>query len=204
MRRAAWLTVLIVALAAGTALAGGRRRSERVRKGVPVEQMHIYWASMMSATELSVSRFPGHSTVGDEFEIVDQMGYVGRARVHAVERVQTCPGITYDNATATLVTSAQPTPSYTTSVALPVSKRDLSRARVMYGDEVADPPPRGQIDVAIDFDGDGRADIARLSYECAAPGGQTGMYASCFDIIARDRDKTDWKVIETISWPQCY
>jgi hypothetical protein len=219
MARARWFTaVVLVGLAAwgaGVATAApplpratraASERIVRVQKGRVSQSLHVYWASPLSATEVLVTPYLERTQVDMQFEIVDQKGYVGRARVHHVEKIEGgCKNVSFWNGTAT-VQHASSEPSQTAMVALPVTGRDLSRARVLAAEELRDMPrfDQGKFpDVGLDLDGNGSADVIRYYYECKPPEGASYQYGYCMDVIARGRGP-EWKLLETVVVPECY
>jgi hypothetical protein len=218
MARARWLTAgACAAGAAAWALMGpadGDGRAEaaqadrivRVQKGRATPSLHVYWASPISASEVLVTPYLERTQIDMQFEIVDQKGYVGRARVHHVEKIEGgCKNVSFWNGTATLQ-RASAEPSQTAMVALPVTGRDLSRARVLAAEELRDMPrfDQGKFpDVGLDLDGNGSADVIRYYYECKPPAGAGYAYGYCMDVIARGRGP-EWKLLETVVVPECY
>ncbi len=205
------LVTLAAAQVALAAPAAGRRtaprdreRIQRVHKGKVSELLHIYWASPLSQSEVLVTPYLEPTTTGAEFEIVDQKGYVGRARVHHVEVIQGgCNDVRFHNGTAT-IQGGQGT--QTVMVALPVSRRDLSRARVLMPEELLDAPrleQRKYPDIGLDLDGNGVADLIRYYYDCPPPPGAKYSYGYCMDVLARDKGGA-WKLHETVVVPECY
>src|SRR4051812_1346085 len=81
----------------------GSPRLLRVQKGKAAESLHVYWASPLSDREVLITPYLEHTAVDSQFEIIDQRGYVGRARVHHVEMIQGgCPTVHFWNGTATV------------------------------------------------------------------------------------------------------
>ena len=109
-----------------------RERIQRVQKGRISESLHIYWASWATSaaqSEVLVTPYLERTQVDAQFEIIDQKGYVGRARVHHVEMIQGgCPNVRFWNGLATL-DSRRDAQDQSMMVALPVSRRDLTHAR---------------------------------------------------------------------------
>jgi hypothetical protein len=207
MRRAGLLALLLLVVAALPALAASprtRQRSERVRKGMTREDIHMYWAQMASQREVLIIVYEGEVKRGDEFDIVDQRGYAGRARVTNVQVVPMgCPGSTYKEVVATLE-RGQLSGSYV--VAFAPLRRKLDDARVLMYDEIKKPPklnPNGtqQIDVGVDLDGDKEADLVRVNYECPAKTpGQAPSW--CLEVMARRGDV--WSRTELTVVQSCY
>jgi hypothetical protein len=206
------VSLLLCALLATPAFAapGPRERIQRVRKGRAAEQLHLYWASPMSDTDVLVTPFLEKIAPDAEFDVVDQRGYVGRARVRHVEIINAgCPQLTFSNATARVDRSG--TISNTMMVAMPPSSRDLSRARVLLPDELRGDVPEAVndggrnrfIDVAVDLDGDNRADLVRAGYDCPPTGTAPYSYAYCVETYARPRGGA-WRLLETVTVPECY
>ena len=189
--------------------AGVRERIARVQKGKISDAMHVYWASPLSPSEVLVTPYLERTEVDSQFEIIDQRGYVGRARVHRVEVIQGgCPDVRFWNGTARVDARQQDQQAQTVMVALPLSRRDLSRARVMLPEELRDVPrfeTRKFADVGLDLDGNGSADLVRYYYDCPPPkgAGTAYSYGYCMDVLARDKAQT-WKLLETVVVPECY
>lgn len=208
-----WPIALLLALAAGglaRAHTVGRGSTERVKKGRPIEQMHMYWAAAASATEAQIVSFSGpQMVVGDRFEIIDQQGLLGTARVTRVDQVDYgCGGATYEQASARFETAASRAAfGYVVAISLGASKPRL-RSRVMPAEEIRNAPNvtyTGQyMDLGVDFDADRQADMVRIFYQCSPPGGgaQYGGQATCADIWMLVRGK--WTVIEKATFPVCY
>ncbi len=186
---------------------GGRQRIQRVQKGKLAESLHVYWASPLSQSEVLITPYLEHTEVDSQFEVIDQHGYVGRARVHHVEMIQGgCPNVHFWNGTATIDGSHDQQQTQTVMVALPVSKRDLSRARVLLPEDLRNVPRFDQRkfpDVGLDLDGNGVADLVRYYYDCPPPAGASYSYGYCMDVLAREKGDV-WKLLETVVVPECY
>jgi hypothetical protein len=210
--------VLALALVGVGALAGvavaappfariGGQRLLHVQKGKASAALHVYWASPLSDNEVSITPYLEHTEVDAQFEIIDQRGYVGRAHVHHVERIQGgCPSVHFWNGTATVEGNHDAPHTQPVMVALPVSHLDVSRARVLLPEELRDLPSFDQRkvpDLGLDLDGNGVADVVRYYYECPPPQGASYSYGYCMDVVARERGAT-WKLVETVVVPECY
>ena len=215
-RRNGWALALgIVSLGALTGAAAaspglglaGTQRLLRVQKGKAGESLHVYWASPLSEREVLITPYLQHTEVDSQFEIIDQRGYVGRARVHHVEMIQGgCPSVHFWNGTATVDGNHDAPQSQPVMVALPVSRRDLSHARVLLPEDLRNVPRFDQRkfpDIGLDLDGNGVADVVRYYYDCPPPAGASYSYGYCMDVLARDKGDA-WKLLETVVVPECY
>src|SRR5689334_16599946 len=145
MRFQACVLAAAVALGAGPADAerGERVRIKRVQKSAPIDDLRIAWVQARGAREVLITRERPIAD-GAEFDIVDQRGYLGRVRVSSIEPTSTsCPGVVYYNGVGRL---DHEVPGDTTTLALTVTRVDLSRARVLVGQELRaeDLPPIDQ------------------------------------------------------------
>jgi hypothetical protein len=218
-RRSKWCAGALVAVGLG-ALAGvaaaapaltrasGRQRIQRVQKGKVSDALHVYWASPLSERDVLITPYLEHTEVDSQFEVIDQRGYVGRARVHHVEMIQGgCPNVHFWNGTASIEGAGHDQPqSQPSMVALPLSKRDLSHARVLLPEEMRNVPRFDQRkfpDVGVDLDGNGIADVVRYYYDCPPPKDASYSYGYCMDVLAREKGDT-WKLLETVVVPECY
>jgi hypothetical protein len=185
----------------------GRQQLLHVQKGRAAASLHVYWASPLSDHEVLVTPYLEHTSVDTQFEIIDQRGYVGRARVHHVEMIQGgCPSVHFWNGTATVEGNHDTPQSQPVMVALPVSKRDLSHARVLLPEDLHNVPRFDQRkfpDVGLDLDGNGVADVVRYYYDCPPPPGASYSYGYCMDVLAREKGDA-WSLLETVVVPECY
>jgi hypothetical protein len=172
----------------GSASRVQRERTQQVRQ--------IFYAVTIDDDEVELIVYPNEVSVGQMFDIVDDQGLVGRARVESVRKTnENCPRFTYIKARAKYIEAAQRTQTYSLRFAVgPAGEaRTSERAQILLRgeDDLRDLPPPGEVagfQQAVDLDGDGDADAARYIYDCA--GGPQRPYSTtqtgCIDDYARD------------------
>jgi hypothetical protein len=207
MRRA-FLAVLALAVlvAGGVAMAGGSRR---VVKNTVKAPIRMYWAQQLDATHVQIYPFPYGAKVNDEFDLADQQGYLGRAKVTKVEEQPAgCNGVVFYIATAAYADAPQRQAIGNAIAFSPQPRLDPHRAVVLQNDSVANPPSdmvaHGQPAVVLDWDGDHSPDLVRYYYDCqgVASSGAQGVM-ECMDTFQRTRTDT-WALLEHISINDCY
>lgn len=201
------MRILACALAAA-AIAGGVAAARTVSTGTTAKlsrkasyvKMAAYWSSGYG-DKLDIVVYPSFIAEGDEFDVVDSEGYVGRVRVDEAHKTnQGCPKFTYMRASATFLEKPARDTSYSTRIAfgpLPDGRDRPTRAKLHeggYGRSTTTirglPPPGAAqgLAYAVDLDGDGAVDLARYIYDCA--GGHDHQYNAnsdgCVDDWVRD------------------
>jgi hypothetical protein len=202
--------VLLLAVLATPAHAGtsGRQRSQHVQKGVQTDAVKIYFAGWIDQKSVTITVVGEPARVGDEYEIIDQNGYRGRARAVRVDDQQQCgPGSpTIKIVTAQLGHPPPPNQMTTMIVAMAPLRRSPDDARVMMQDEIKNPPrlgPQRAIDVGVDLDGDREADLVRVNYICPQQTPAQGQgYGYCIELMARNHG--EWKQAQLVVFPECY
>jgi hypothetical protein len=159
----------------------------RVAVDDPPSYTEIVWVEPRGddeGVELVALHVPAR--VGDSYDIVDERGFLGRARVTRVEQ-SVCGALTYARARAQLGWPGLPRRIAGAVVALGPARGRPAAARVLRRDERggSEDPAR----LLIDLDGDGEADLARrLTLECGLTGGRS---TACVETWARD--ESGWK-----------
>lgn len=193
-------------LAAGLARAGG----VHVVKQKKLQQTRMYWAQYLTQTEIQVYPYPHGAAVGDQFDVADHVGYLGRVTITKVETQQTgCGTQVYYLATAQYVTTPSRQPDGTLIVFSPQA-RAAGRARVLTPQDLKNPPGdmlnKGYSpEVVLDWDGDRAPDLLRYYYDCPSrPGGRTDAY--CMDTYAANgkSGRTGWTLLERYTITDCY
>ncbi len=202
-------SLLAVLSAAAIAHAGG---AKHVQKIVKKDVIRMYWAQYLSQNEVQVYAFPHGTTVGEEFDIADQQGYVGRVTVTKVEQQPAgCNNIVYYVATASYTDAPGRAPVGTLIAFSPRKKAhaNVAASQVLGTETVTTPPAdmqaRGAVpEVVLDWDGDKNPDLIRYYYDCPAQqAAQQGRIEACMDTFLRERSGA-WALIEHYAITDCY
>lgn len=194
------LTILLLVGLSGVSSAGGLR----VSKAKKLTQLRLYWAQAISDREVQVYPFPHGAAVGDEFEMADAGGYLGRVKVTHIEQQQAgCNNLVYHIASASYIDTPSRQASGTLMAFSPGRQLAL-RSRVMNQDEVKTQPAdmtkrRLQPEVALDLDGDRLPDVLRYYYECSS---KQGVYRDCIDTYTARRGS--WELQDRYTLEDCY
>lgn len=199
MRRLA-VSILVLLAFGGLAAARGVHVVKKSRK----EPVRMYWAQYLTQTELQVYPFPHGAKVGDQFDVADNRGYLGRVQVSRVEQQQAACNVVYFIATARFQETPSRQPEGTLIVFTP-QPRAPGRARILPPEEARDVPgemaAQGRYpEVVLDWDGDRDPDLLRYYYDCPAPKGNVNAY--CMDTFQRVRG--GWGLIEHYPIVDCY
>lgn len=207
------MAALVLGLALAQAAAArtpSAQRSERAVKAARRGPLRLFYANPAGRAEVQFYAFPGGTRVGAEFDVIDEVGWLGRARVARIEHADSgCPNLTYQLATARYLEppAREAREGIMVAIATFGPARLERRARLLRGHEVRSRPPAAAAelvpDVALDLDGDRAPDVLRYSYECpasaAAPHRALGW---CIDTWVRER--ATWRAAERLSFAECY
>jgi hypothetical protein len=147
--------------------------------------------------------------VGEEYDVIDSQGYVGRVRVTtATEEQAGCPQFKYIRGQARWVGTPKRQWSGGDAAAIgPVSPKSRvpDKASVVYPQQTTDlpaPPDMLQQRMFLDLDGDKRPDLLRDYWMTnRSAGGQTKMW---FQTMFRSSRGSTWKVVELTEVLYCY
>lgn len=204
MRRRGLHGALLLLACAGVAEA----RSVRVTKSSTPKLLHVYWVQYMSGTEAQIIAIPGNLNVGEEYDIVDSRGYVGRVRMKTADDADMgCPQYKFRRGMGAFVGAARdfssdavaigPQPAKAASTAILLTPRDLSRMPKV--------PDQLVSRTFLDVNGDAEADVIRDYWQCLDPAkAQNGNYGYCFQTMSRSRVGSEWKVMEATQLMNCY
>lgn len=208
------LPSLLLLLAFG-AVAEARDRvaqAVRVTKHGRPAKTHMFWVEQTSQTEALVYALPADLTVGEEFDMIDAQGYVGRIRIKSVEDAYPqCKTTELKKGMASYVTAPSRSGG-SDMVALGPNQRPVQSAKVLGttapANDTAPAQPNGQLyqRLFMDLDGDGAADLVRDAYSCAQ-GAQTQQYSSptyCYDTWGRRGRRGDWTLLTHTQLKYCY
>jgi hypothetical protein len=192
------LPALVLAVVASAAVA----RPVPTGKAVDVEERGatlILWVLPAADAELRVTVLGGTAKPGDDVDLVDERGYIGRGSIVSVDLLR-CGATPYLDARVRPPRRFRRTAGQVLAL-FPALARP-ARARLLRASQVSDPPPRGRPALqAVDIDGDGSADLARyVLYHCDAE--NLGEAATCVENWNREEGR--WRLVSSVDFrPPC-
>lgn len=182
-------------------------RAVRVSKQVRLKKLHMYWVEPSSRNEAVIYALPAELAVGEEYDVVDSQGYVGRLRVSRVDDMDPkCKTLQLKRGAATYVSA--PARDGTDVVAIGPNHAAFTGGRVVpapaQGGAPAEPQNLYQR-VFVDLDGDQAPDLMRDAYACdpAQQQQQQGAPSYCYDTWGRQH-RGAWALIEHTAIRYCY
>lgn len=184
--------------------------SVKMKRKAEERRLQAFWVGALARDELvDIIVYPTEVVVGDELDIVDDQGLVGRVRVETVTRTnEGCATFTYIRAQGRYLARPTRESSVFRAAVGPVNGRARSdRAKLYIANaysrtttmiqDLPDPGPAISLQYAVDLDGDERADLARYFYDCSRGLQSTFSHGeACVDDWARD-GANQWSTVAT-------
>jgi len=197
--------VLLVLLAALSAPAGGEEvetgQSSRLRRVAVPRYTHVYSVYASEDAGVLVLAF-ADARVGEALDLIDERGWLGRLRVDRLE-TRSCGAAKYIVLHSRFVGHAPTREVVGRALALGPAQRSATKARILPGAEVGDAPAGRDGLLAIDIDGDGRADLAHYMLQTCGSHAAADDNATCFETWVRPPTDTSWRRLERAEFPSC-
>jgi hypothetical protein len=194
--------LVLAALAApvrGEEVATGQ--TAQLRRVAAPRYAHVYSVYATDDDGVMVLAF-GDARVGEALDLVDERGWLGRLLVDHVE-TRGCGAAHYLVLRARFVGHAPVREVVGRALALAPAQRAGVRVHILPAADVGDAPAGRDGLLAIDVDGDGRADLLHyLQKSCTTPGA-TDDNATCFETWRRSSADGGWRRIERVEFPSC-
>jgi hypothetical protein len=200
-RQAIWVLVAALGGAAGaTELATGQ--SVRLSRTSLPRYTHVYSVYASDDNGVMVQAF-GEARVGEVFDLVDERGWLGRLLVDHVES-RGCGTARYLALRSRFVGHVPSREVVGRALALGPAHRAAAHARILPTTEVGDAPAGREGLLAIDVDGDGRADLAYYTLQSCGSHAAADDNAACFETWTRTPGSGEgWRRVERAEFPSC-
>jgi hypothetical protein len=197
--------VLLVLLAALGATAGGEEvttgQSAHLRRVAAARYVHVYSVYASDDAGVMVLAF-GDARVGEAFDLVDEKGWLGRLLVDRLE-TRGCGAARYLVLRSRFVGHAPAREVVGRALALGPAQRAGVHAHILPSGEVGDAPAGRDGLLAIDVDGDGRADLAHYMLQTCGSHAAADDNATCFETWTRPAGDGGWRRLERAEFPSC-
>ena len=165
------LVLVLVAIPQVALVPPAQAEGVRVEKSRSLAQLRLFWVEVRSASEVNLYAVPAEVARGDEFDLIDSRGFVGRVRVEQVDPVDpSCQKLQLKRARARYLRRVAARPGFEeAAVALGPGPSVGERARSFNAGEATDGPRLDHTSyqlLFVDLDGDGLPELARDAYDC--------------------------------------
>jgi hypothetical protein len=175
-------------------------QSTKLRREGQPRYAHVYSVYASDDTGVMVLAF-GEARVGEAFDLVDERGWLGRLLVDRVE-ARGCGAAHYLALRSRFVGHAPAREVVGRALALGPAHRAAVHARILPATEVGDAPDGREGLLAIDVDGDGRADLAHYMLQTCGTHAAGDDNATCFETWTRGSGDA-WRRVEQAEFPSC-